>query len=103
VNLWRIQQAIDAGKLDAKAAIDAKASCEGRRHPSRSRTACACSAAGELTTKLNLKVCRPRPARLAAIEVEKAARSAALCSSQRQDRSLTKKSAPLGKTPRLQG
>ena len=68
VNLGRLQQAIDAGKLDAKKPIDAGERAGRRRRRQKAKTASASLAKGELTAKVNLEVAGASKAAVAAVE-----------------------------------
>ena len=67
VNLWRLEQAIAAGKLDAKAAIDADALVKAGVIR-RVRDGVKLLGKGELTSKLNLTVYSATTSARAAVE-----------------------------------
>jgi large subunit ribosomal protein L15 len=67
VNLWRLQQAVDAGKLDAKAAIDGEALVKAGV-VRRVRDGVKLLGKGALTAKLNLTVYSATGAAKAAVE-----------------------------------
>lgn len=67
VNLWRLEQAIAAGKLDAKVAIDAAVLIKAGVIR-REKDGVKLLAKGELTTKLNLTVYSATSAARAAVE-----------------------------------
>ena len=67
VNLWRIEQAIAAGKLDAKAAIDAEALVKAGV-VRRAKDGVKLLGKGELTSKLNLTVYAATASARAAVE-----------------------------------
>ena len=67
VNLWRIEQAVEAGKLDAKQAIDADALLKAGVIR-RAKDGVKLLGQGELTTKLNLTVYAATASARAAVE-----------------------------------
>ena len=67
VNLWRIEQAIEAGKLDAKKPIDADGADRRRRRPPRQGRR-ALLGKGELKAKLEISVYPATASARAAVE-----------------------------------
>jgi large subunit ribosomal protein L15 len=67
VNLWRIEQAIAAGKLDPKATIDAEALVKAGV-VRRAKDGVKLLGKGELTSKVNLTVYAATPSARAAVE-----------------------------------
>ena len=67
VNLWRLEQAIAAGKLDAKAAIDAEALLKAGVIR-RAKDGVKLLGKGELKTKLNITVYSATASARAAVE-----------------------------------
>ena len=67
VNLWRIEQAIAAGKLDAKAAIDAHALVKAGELR-RAKDGVKLLGKGELTSKINITVYSATASARAAVE-----------------------------------
>jgi large subunit ribosomal protein L15 len=67
VNLWRIEQAIAAGKLDAKSAIDAAALVEAGV-VRRAKDGVKLLGKGELTSKINITVYSATASARAAVE-----------------------------------
>ena len=63
VNLWRLEQAIAAGKLDAKKAIDADVLIAAGVDAPRARTACGCWARARSSRRSTSPSIRPPPRR----------------------------------------
>ena len=68
VNLGRLQQAIDAGRLGTEGPVTARDACRFRHIAPRRATAFACSRKGELTAAITIEVAGASEAAIAAVE-----------------------------------